>query len=216
MSIQFGRDGDAIGRALDRLSGGRARAARQAAGDTPKERAQDAVNAAKQKAHSELHAAERQLKSRTAVRENDLELWPLPGLAGMARVRTSFGDVHAAALRKGDEVMTRDGYKPIQWLNRIHLDEHILRLKTDSNPIVIAAGALGPNLPSHEIMVSPRQLVCGDGDTDLTKPREAAMLVSRPGVRRLIETCLSYTMFHVGESADVMCEGIFLKFSLDA
>ena len=32
----------------------------------------------------------------------------------MTRVRTSFGDVHAAALRKGDEVLTRSGeYKPI-------------------------------------------------------------------------------------------------------
>lgn len=216
MSIQFGKDGDTFSRAMSRLSGGRSRSARQAAGASPKEQALDAVNAAKQKAQSELHAAERRLKSRTAVRENDLELWPLPGLAAMTRVRTSFGDVHAAALRKGDEVMTRDGYKPIEWLNRIHLDDHILRMKTDSNPIVIAAGALGPNLPSHEVLVSPRQIICGEGNTDLTKPREAAMLISRPGVRRLIETCLSYTMFHVGESADVMCEGVFLKFPIEA
>ncbi|MEM8802162.1 MAG: Hint domain-containing protein [Pseudomonadota bacterium] len=216
MSIQFGKDsGDTLARAMNRLSG-RSRSARQAAGVSPKERALDSVNAAKQKAQSELHAAERRLQSRTAVRENDLELWPLPGIAAMTRVRTSFGDVHAAALRKGDEVLTREGYKPIEWLNRIHLDDHILRLKPDSNPIVIAAGALGPNLPSHEIMVSPRQIVCGEGNTDLTKPREAAMLISRPGARRLIETCLSYTMFHVGESADVMCEGVYLRFPMEA
>lgn len=216
MSIQFGKDGDALSRAMSRLSGGRSRSARQPTGNSPKDRALDAINAAKQKAHSELHAAERRQQSRTAVRENDLELWPLPGIAAMTRVQTSFGLVHAAALRKGDEVMTRDGYKPIEWLNRIHLDDHILRMKTDSNPIVVAAGALGPNLPSHEIMVSPRQIICGDGNTDLAKQREAAMLISRAGVRRLIETCLSYTMFHVGESADVMCEGIYLKFPMEA
>ena len=181
MSIQFGKDGDALARAMSRLSGGRSRSARQPAGVSPKERAVDAVKAAKQKAKSELHAAAHKSQSRTVVRENALELWPLPGIAAMTRVRTSFGDVHAAALRKGDEVLTRDGYKPIEWLNRIHLDDHILRLKVDSNPIVIAAGALGPSLPAHEIMVSPRQIICGEGNTDLTKPREAAMLISRPG-----------------------------------
>ena len=38
---------------------------------------------------------------RTAARHDGLELWPLPGLAPMTRVRTSFGDVHAITLRKG-------------------------------------------------------------------------------------------------------------------
>jgi len=135
----------------------------------------------------------------------------------MTRVRTSFGDVHAAALRKGDEVLTRSGeYKPILWLNRIHLDEHVLNLKPDSNPIVIAPGALGPSAPFAEIMVSPRQIISGDDASGLSKAREAAMLISRPGVRRLQETCLSYTMFHVGESADILCEGLYLSFPLEA
>ena len=135
----------------------------------------------------------------------------------MTRVRTSFGDVHAAALRKGDEVLTRNGeYKPILWLNRIHLDEHVLGLKPDSNPIVIAPGALGASSPAVEMMVSPRQIICADDASGLTKPREASMLISRPGVRRLTETSLSYTMFHVGESAEVYCEGLYLSFPLEA
>ena len=91
-----------------------------------------------------------------------------------------------------------------------------MRLKPDSNPIVLAPGALGPNAPSSEMMISPRQIVCGDDVSGLSKGREAAMLISRPGVRRLAETCLSYTMFHVGESADVMCEGLYLSFPLEA
>lgn len=171
----------------------------------------------KQDARKELRAAERQLQSRTVVRQNGLELWPLPGIAAMTRVRTSFGDVHAAALRKGDEVLTSTGeYLPIQWLNRIHLDEHVLNLKPDSNPIVIPPGALGPSAPAHEVMISPRQMICADDVSGLSKPREAAMLISRPGIRRLAETCLSYTMFHVGVSADVYCEGLFLSFPLEA
>lgn len=146
-----------------------------------------------------------------------LEAWPLPGLAPMTRVRTSFGDVHAAALRKGDEVLTREGeYLPILWLNRICLDERILIEKPDCNPVVLAAGALGSQVPATEIMVSPRQVVCAGANVGLDAGREAAMLVSRPGIRRLRETSLSYTMFHVGRAAEVYCEGMYLLFPMDA
>lgn len=145
------------------------------------------------------------------------EAWPLPGLAPMTRVRTSFGDVHAAALRKGDEVLTRSGkYLPILWLNRIRLDERILDEKPDCNPVVLAAGTLGANIPSAEMMVSPRQMVCADDRCRLSANREAAMLVSWPGIRRLRETSLSYTMFHVGEAAEVYCEGVYLLFPMEA
>ena len=145
------------------------------------------------------------------------EAWPLPGLAPMTRVRTSFGDVHAAALRKGDEVLTRGGkYLPILWLTRISLDEHVLRSKPDSNPVVLAPGSLGPNIPAIEIMVSPRQIVCAGNGTAIESDREAATLISRPGIRRLPETSLSYTMFHVGERAEVYCEGAYMVFPMDA
>ncbi len=182
------------------------------------QRAREAVSAAaSSNAAQELRQAERELKSRTAVRQGGLELWPLPGIAPMTRVRTSFGDVHAAALRKGDKVLTRSGeFKEILWLNRINLDEHILRLKPDSNPIVLAAGALGAAAPAAEIMVSPRQIISADDASGLSSSREASMLISRPGVRRLQETSLSYTMFHVGEPAEVYCEGLYLSFPLEA
>lgn len=148
---------------------------------------------------------------------NGVEQWPLPGLAPMTRVRTSFGDVHAIALRKGDEVLLRGGeYAAIQWINRIMLDEHILALKPDSNPVVLAPGSLGANAPANEITISPRQIICADDRSGLSTAREAAMLVSRPGVRRLVETGLSYTMLHVGESADIYCEGLYLRFPIEA
>ena len=145
---------------------------------------------------------------------NASERWPLPGLAPMTRVRTSFGDVHAIALRKGDEVLTRQGdYRPILWINRIKLDEVFLDQKPDSNPIVIGAGALGQR---GELMVSPRQVISGDEASGLAEDREASMLVSHPGVRRLRETGLTYTLFHVGEEAEVYCEGLFLHFPMEA
>lgn len=146
-----------------------------------------------------------------------LEAWPLPGLAPMTRVRTSFGDVHAAALRKGDEVLSRSGaFMPILWLTRIRLDEHMLAEKPDCNPVVLAPGALAPQIPSQEVMVSPRQVICADNKSGMKRAQEAAGLIDRPGVRRLRETSLSYTMFHVGEAAEIYCEGTYLLFPMDA
>ena len=160
--------------------------------------------------------AQSRLRDQAAEQQDVLELWPLPGLAPMTRVRTSFGDVHAVALRKGDAVLLRSGeYKPIQWIDRIMLDEHILKLKQDSNPIQFARGSLGKGMPAHDMMVSPRQLFCADERAGLAKPREASMLVSRAGVRRYRETGLTYTMFHVGETADIYCEGVFLRFPVE-
>ena len=137
--------------------------------------------------------------------------WPLPGLAPMTRVRTSFGDVHAVALRKGDLIKTRSGeFKPIVWLNRIMLDERFLAEKPDANPVRIQAGALGPSTPMSDIMVSPRQVVCPTPKAALHERREAGELTQKPGVIRQRETGLSYTMFHLGEAAEVQCDGIFL------
>lgn len=143
-----------------------------------------------------------------------IERWPLPGLAPMTRVRTSFGDVHSIALRNGDEVLTKGGeFLPILWLNRIKLESHILNTKPDSNPIVIGPGSFGN---SGELMVSPRQVICADKVSGLAESREAATLVSHAGVRRLRETGLTYTMFHVGREAEVYCEGLFLSFPMEA
>jgi hypothetical protein len=156
-------------------------------------------------------------RTRRPAAKPSFDAWPLPGLAPMTRVRTSFGDVHAAALRKGDEVLTRSGaYMPILWLNRICLDARILDEKPDCNPVVFAAGALGKNLPTNEISVSPRQIVCAEPLGALERPEEAAKLVIRPGVRRMRETSLSYTIFHVGMPAEICCEGVFLLFPMDA
>ncbi len=208
--------GHGLVRALSRISGVGSRNP-AASRDPMVEQARAAERAAQNRPLDDENTNARLNVTRTAVRQTDLEMWPLPGLAPMTRVRTSFGDVHAAALRKGDELLTRTGaFLPIVWLNRISLDEHVLNLKPDSNPIVLAAGALGPGAPATEIMVSPRQIICADDVSGLSRPREASMLISRHGVRRLRETSLSYTMLHVGEPAEIYCEGLYLSFPLEA
>ena len=203
-----GSDGYGLMRAIGKLRGGTEK--------SMKDRAVAAQKAARQQVECELAEARHQIQTRTIVLQGGLEAWPLPGLGAMTRVRTSFGDLPAAALRKGDEVLTQGGkYCRIAWLNRVHLDEHILSLKEDSNPVVIAAGALGGRLPGVDIMLSPRQIIVADAALGLKSDREAAMLLGRPGVRRLHETSMTYTMFHVGEPAAVCVEGLFLSFPLD-
>lgn len=141
--------------------------------------------------------------------------WPLPGLAPMTRVRTSFGDVHAVALRLGDQVRLANGsFKPIVWLKRLQLDADFLGNVLDAHPIRLKKDSLGPGLPSSEIMLSPRQIINARQSNRAGLPREASELVSRPGVYRHRETGLSYTMFHVGEPAEVVCEGLLLRLDL--
>lgn len=161
--------------------------------------------------HAEDHAQRRSGPSTEA----DGAAWPLPGLAPMTRVRTDFGDVHAVALRKGDRVLTKDGeYKPIVWLTRLMLDEQFLADKPDANPVEIAAGSFGGGAPAARMMVSPRQVICGERFGTLRESSQAADLIMRPGIRRQRETGLSYTLMHVGEPADIYCEGLFLHFPM--
>ncbi len=171
-------------------------------------------------AYSEMPVSEaaqpcRRESDKAEVKKSDV--WPLPGLAPMTRARTSFGDVHSIALRKGDKVLTDTGeYLPIQWISRIKLDEQFLEHKPDSNPIIVPAGALLAKSPGADLIVSPRQVIAADENSGLPKSVEAAMLVTHPGVRRLAETGLTYTMFHVGQEANIYCEGLFLNFPLEA
>lgn len=135
--------------------------------------------------------------------------WVLPGFAPMTRITTSFGEVHAQALRERDLVRTKSGrFMPIVWLDRIRLDGDFLALHPDAQPIAIREGALGRGLPKNEIMLSPRQVIAAAPGVIAGPDRTAADLLNRPGVFRRPETGLTYTMFHLGEPAVVFCEGV--------
>jgi hypothetical protein len=139
--------------------------------------------------------------------------WPYAGLAPMTRVRTSFGDVYAVALRRGDLVKTRSGeFKPIVWLDRIMLDDTFLQTMKDSNPILMPEGSVARGLPKKDILVSPRQVV--SMQADFCEQREAADLLGRPNIRRKFETGMSYTVFHLGRTEEVSCEGLWLRIEI--
>lgn len=151
-------------------------------------------------------ASERTIKPSTA-------LWTLPGFGDEARVVTSFGELPMKALRVRDPLRTAEGeFVPVQWVDRLHLDEGFLHGMPDAHPIRIAAGALGRDRPKSEMVVSPHQMIATSEvqfRNDFRSARE--LLTGRPGILRLAETGMTYTMFHCGRPVTVMVEGVWVR-----
>lgn len=75
-------------------------------------------------------------------------------------ILTPRGEVAVEDLRVGDLIVTRDnGARPIRWIGGRALDAVDLALSPKLRPIRIKAGALGPNLPSTDLTVSPQHRV---------------------------------------------------------
>ena len=141
----------------------------------------------------------------------DNTTWTMPGFAPMTRIATSFGHVPAVALRERDLVRTETGaYLQITRIDRISLDEEFLRYHPDANPVMIRAGSLGKDRPANDILLSPRQDICGR-QNDLPGEKIAAGdLVGRPNIHRMPETSIVYTLFECGEPACVLTEGLWV------
>lgn len=149
-------------------------------------------------------------KAATKLDSQPSTTWPYAGFAPMTRITTSFGEVYAAALRKGDLVKTRTGeFLPVVWLDRIQLDEAYMAKFDDAHPILLPQGSVARGLPRAPVMLSPRQIVSQQGD--FREPREAFELLERPTVRRRHEDAIAYTLFHLGQTADVYCEGLLVR-----
>lgn len=130
--------------------------------------------------------------------------WTLPGFGPLTRITTSFGDVPAQALRKGDLVRTRNGdFRQIEWLDRIVLDEEFLSFHPDALPVHIRVGALGRGLPAQDLYLSPNQPIDAAASHIAGRPQLVRDLIGRPGVFRKAEAMYTYTLFHCGEAVVV-------------
>ena len=79
-------------------------------------------------------------------------------------IKTRKGEVRAADLSVGDLVLTRDhGMQPIRWIGARILGGDELAQAKSVRPVLIRKGALGPNQPERDLLVSPqhRMLVSG-------------------------------------------------------
>ncbi len=140
------------------------------------------------------------------------EFWTIPGFCWNARVATAFGDLPIQALRLRDPLRTASGaFAPVAFIDRIQLDEEFLQGYPDAQPVQIQADALGRNRPKQEIRLSPHQRIGMSESAMRPDFRMARDLSGRPGVMRRPETGLTYFVFHCGQPATVMVEGIWVS-----
>jgi hypothetical protein len=72
------------------------------------------------------------------------------------RIATPAGDIPIEKLNIGDAVITKfHGYRKIKWIGRQSFTARLARNNPEHVPVRIAAGALGPNLPSRDLYISP-------------------------------------------------------------
>ncbi|PSL17899.1 Ca2+-binding RTX toxin-like protein [Shimia abyssi] len=72
------------------------------------------------------------------------------------RILTPMGEVPVEQLQPGDKVVTRDnGLQELRWTGSKRLSGKELMARPQLRPILIKQGALGPNQPERDMMVSP-------------------------------------------------------------
>lgn len=70
------------------------------------------------------------------------------------------GPIAVEDLGIGDMVLTRDeGYQPIRWIGTARIPAVTLSRKPNLRPIRIKAGALGEDVPSSDLLVSPQHRI---------------------------------------------------------
>ncbi|MGV1768202.1 Hint domain-containing protein [Rhizobium rhizogenes] len=109
-------------------------------------------------------------------------------------IQTTRGDIPVEELRVGDVVITASSQqRPIRWIGSAELDCANARDPSACWPIRIAAGALGPNKPAHDLFVSPAHGIRTTIVTDVLIP--ASALVN--GSTIVQAECERVTYWHV-------------------
>lgn len=89
-------------------------------------------------------------------------IWELPIICfGRGTlIETENGPVAVENLGPGDMVLTRDhGLRPLRWTGARKLSARVLEQVPNLRPVRIRAGALGPNVPSSDLIVSPQHRI---------------------------------------------------------
>jgi Ca2+-binding RTX toxin-like protein len=137
-----------------------------------------------------------------------------PGTA----IATPRGERMVEDLTVGDKIITRDnGIQEIRWLGTRTLTGFELARAPQLRPILIQKGALGDNLPEHDILVSPqhRLLMTGDKAQLYFEEREvlaaAKHLTGLPGVDEVGTLGVTYVHFMFDQHEVVLSNGIWTE-----
>jgi hypothetical protein len=87
-----------------------------------------------------------------------------------SKILTPAGEIAIEHLNIGDAVITRcNGYQKIKWIGRQSFARRFVEKNRDKMPVRIAAGALGPQLPERDLLVSPGHSMLINGVLVLAK-----------------------------------------------
>ncbi|WP_299424846.1 Hint domain-containing protein [uncultured Shimia sp.] len=130
------------------------------------------------------------------------------------RILTPMGEVAVENLSEGDQVVTRDnGLQTIRWSGRKHVSGRDLMVRPELRPILIKQGALGPNQPERDMMVSPshRMLLVSEQAELLFEEREvlvaAKHLTHLDGVEQIDVVGVDYIHFLCDNHEVVLADG---------
>lgn len=130
------------------------------------------------------------------------------------RILTPMGEVAVENLSEGDQVVTRDnGLQTIRWAGRKHVSGRDLMVRPELRPILIKQGALGPNQPERDMMVSPshRMLLVSEQAELLFEEREvlvaAKHLTHIDGVEQIDVVGVDYIHFLCDNHEVVLADG---------
>ncbi|EPX78338.1 Hint domain-containing protein [Salipiger mucosus] len=133
-------------------------------------------------------------------------------------IATPQGERLVEDLKVGDRVITRDnGIQEIQWVGRKELTGFELARQPHMKPILIQKGALGNNLPEHDLLVSPnhRVLVANDKTALYFEEREvlaaAKHLTGLEGVDEVGTLGVTYIHFMFEQHEVVLSNGAWTE-----
>lgn len=133
-------------------------------------------------------------------------------------IETMGGPIPVERLEPGQKVLTRDnGYQVVRWVGRRDLTAADLAAYPALRPVRIARGALGPDLPSVDLVVSPqhRMLLTSTraemffGETEVLAP--ALYLLGRPGVTRVEQGAVSYVHVMFDQHQIILADGAWTE-----
>ncbi len=132
--------------------------------------------------------------------------------AAGTHILTDRGEVPVEALGIGDRMVTHDaGIQPIKWIGRRHCTRAQIARNPDLGPVRICKGALSPNVPHRDLLVSSdHALYLGNVLI------QARLLVNGATVsRELPQRPITYYHIELASHAIVLAEGLAAETYLD-
>ena len=115
---------------------------------------------------------------------------------------TDRGERSVETLQVGDRVLTRDnGLQQIRWAGQRFLTAQDLAANSHLRPILISRGALGPEMPDRDMLVSPQHRVLVSNELTMLYFAEHEVLVAArhliglPGIRETQAPSTRYIHF---------------------